>query len=79
MNTSSAGGSLRGRVGNYLGSPSVLALCVVALVTLVGSVSTLLAYRALCAQGEARAESDLRMNARHVRMSIDLALGAADP
>ncbi|MFT3924713.1 MAG: protein kinase [Myxococcales bacterium] len=77
MNTASRG-DWRGRLSDVLGSPPVLALSVLALVTLVGSTSTYMTYRALRRQGEARAESDLRKNANEVRLSIDFALGAAD-
>jgi serine/threonine protein kinase len=65
-------------LGAKLGSPAVLAISVVVLVSLVGSVATYSSFHAMCRLSRAEAQAQLRADSGRMETSIGGALAAAD-
>ncbi len=70
---------LTARAGSWLGSPVVLAISVVLLVSSVGVVGTGSAYWLLCGAGRERAEAWQRLRSEQLQTSLGSALAVADP
>jgi tRNA A-37 threonylcarbamoyl transferase component Bud32 len=66
------------RLAGTMGSPTMLATCVVALVVGIGALCTFYNYHALCRAGEQRAADILHAQRAAVGSAFDRALGTAD-
>jgi tRNA A-37 threonylcarbamoyl transferase component Bud32 len=70
--------SLAAQIGAKLGSPLVLAVSVVVLVSAVGSAATYSSYHALCRLSRAEAQARLRADSGRLETSVGGALQVAD-